>query len=95
MTQEEFKERMNALNVKLDVIKNEIRELQKDFAATYPIQKGDKCVNENGVTCWLSRIVFIGLYATTPLLLINYSRKEGTRSKREEYYYGELTKVEQ
>lgn len=95
MKQEVFEERMSALNVKLNVIKNEIRELQEDFVATYPIQPGDKCVDENGTTCWLSRIVFTSKYATEPSFLVNYSRKDGTRSKREEYFWGKLTKVEQ
>lgn len=95
MKQEVFKERMDALNVKLRVIENEIRELQEEYIATYPIQPGDKCINENGVTCWLSRIVFIGIYETKPSFLVNYSRKDGTRSKRDEYFFGKLTKVEQ
>lgn len=95
MKQEVFKERMDALNVKLRVIENEIRELQEEYIATYPIQPGYKCINENGVTCWLSRIVFIGIYETKPSFLVNYSRKDGTRSKRDEYFFGKLTKVEQ
>lgn len=95
MKQEVFKERMDALNVKLRVIENEIRELQEEYIATYPIQPGDKCINENGVTCWLSRIVFIGIYETKPSFLVNYSRKDGIRSKRDEYFFGKLTKVEQ
>ncbi len=95
MKQEVFKERMDALNVKLRVIENEIRELQEEYIATYPIQPGDKCINENGVTCWLSRIVFTNTYATKPSFLVNYSRKDGTRSKHDEYFGGKLTKVEQ
>ena len=48
MKQEVFKERLDALNVKINVIENEIRELQEVFAATYPIQpvhKRIKCIN--------------------------------------------------
>ena len=95
MKQDVFKERLDALNVKRQVIENEIRELQEDFVADYPIKSGDKCVNENGVTCWLSRMVFVSTFASNPSFLINYPRKDGTRSKREEYYYGKLTKAEQ
>ena len=95
MKQEVYKERMDALNVKLRVIENEIRELQEEYIATYPIQPGDKCINENGVTCWLRRIVFTSTYATKPSFLVNYSRKDGTRSKHDEYFGGKLTKVEQ
>lgn len=94
MTQEEFKRRIRALSEKIMAIRQEMKDLQDEYIACYPIQPGDKCVNENGTTCWLSRIVFSGCERTYPLFLINYPKKDGTRSKREEYYFGKLTKVE-
>lgn len=36
MKQEVFQERMDALNVKLRVVENEIKELQEEYIATYP-----------------------------------------------------------
>ena len=89
-----FIERMGALNVKLRVIENEIRELQEEYIATYPIQSGDKCINEEDVQCWLSRIVFKNINPTRPLFLVNYPKMDGNRSKQEEFYFGKLTKVE-
>lgn len=94
MKQEVFQERMDALSVKPRVVENEIRELQEEYIATYPIQPGDKCIDENGKPCWLSRIVFANIYSTHPLFLVNYPKMDDTRSKQEEYVYGKLTKVE-
>ncbi len=94
MKQEIFQERMDALSVKLRVVENEIRELQEEYIATYPIQPGDKCINENDVQCWLSRIVFKNINPARPLFLVNYPKMDNTRSKQEEFVYGELTKIE-
>lgn len=94
MKQEVFKERMDALNVKLRVIENEIRELQEEYIATYPIQPGDKCIDVNDTPCWLSRIVFKNMYPARPLFLVNYPKMDDTRSKQEQFYFGKLTKVE-
>ena len=94
MKQEVFQERMDALNVKLRVVENEIKELQEEYIATYPIQPGDKCINENDVQCWLSRIVFKNINPARPLFLVNYPKMDNTRSKQEEFVYGELTKIE-
>ncbi|WP_337385853.1 hypothetical protein [Prevotella sp.] len=94
MTQEEFEKRMSVLKGKEMAIQQEIRNLQDEYLVSYPIQPGDKCVNENGTTCWLSRVVFTSCYQTSPLHLINYPKMDGTRSKREEYYFNKLTKVE-
>ena len=94
MKQEVFQERMDALSVKLREVENEMRELQEEYIANYPIQPGDKCINENDTQCWLSRIVFANIYSTHPNFLVNYPKMDGTRSKQEQYVYGKLTKVE-
>ena len=94
MKQEVFQERMDALSVKLREVENEMRELQEEYIANYPIQSGDKCINENDTPCWLSRIVFANIYSTHPHFLVNYPKMDGTRSKQEQYVYGKLTKVE-
>lgn len=93
MTQEEFKKRMKALIDKEMAILQEKRNLQNEYLASYPLQQGDKCINEEGTTCWLSRVVFTSNIQTRPYHLINYPKKDGNRSKREEYYFGKLTKV--
>lgn len=93
MTQEEIKERLRALVNKKKVINLEIEKLQDEYIASCPLQPGDKCINEEGTTCWLSRVVFTSNIQTRPFHLINYPKKDGTRSKREEYYFGKLTKV--
>ena len=94
MKQEVFQERMDALSVKLREVENEIRELQNEFVKTYPIQPGDKCIDENGTPCWLSRIVFVSTYSHRPLFFVNYPKMDDTRSKREDCVYGKQTKVE-
>ena len=94
MKQEVFQERMDALNVKLRVVENEIRELQEEYIATYPIQPGDKCIDENGTPCWLSRIAFVSIFYHRPLFYVNYPKKDDTRSKQENCVYDKLTKVE-
>lgn len=94
MKQDVFQERMNALSVKPRVVENEIRELQEEYIATYPIQPGDKCIDENGKPCCLNRIVFLSTYSHRPLFLVNYLKKDGTRSKLKVCVYGKLTKVE-
>lgn len=93
MTQEEFKKRMKALIDKEMAIQQEKRNLQNEYLASYPLQPGDKCINEVGTTCWLSRVVFTSSNQTRPYHLINYPKMDGTRSKREEYYFDKLTKV--
>ena len=93
MTQEEFEKRMSVLKGKEMAIQQEIRNLQDEYLVSYPIQPGDKCINEEGTTCWLSRVVLTSSNQTRPYHLINYPKMDGTRSKREEYYFGKLTKV--
>lgn len=94
MTQEEFRKRMKALLDKETAIRKEKDNLQNEYLASYPIQPGDKCVDESGSLCWLNRTVFLGYRNTRPYYLINYPKTDGTRSKREKYYFGKLTKVE-
>ena len=94
MTQEEFRKRMKALLDKENAIQQEKKNLQNKYLASYPLQPGGKCINEVGITCWLNRVVFMSSSQTRPFHLINYPKKDGTRSKKEEYYFGKLTKVE-
>lgn len=93
MNQEVFEERLEALYDKRQAIEKDIRELQKSFVDDYPIKSDDKCVDEKGTICWLCRVMFCSTYATEPTFLVNYSRKNGTRSKCGVYYSGNLTKV--
>ena len=53
MTQEEFKERLTVLVDKKNAIKQEIKKLQDEYLANYPIQPGDMCVEK--------KVSFVGL----------------------------------
>lgn len=93
MTKEEFEKRMSALNKKRVAITQEMRNLQDEYVSSYPIKFGDKCVDEQGKICWVVDMRFWGAESTLMRILVNPAKKDGTRSKREEYAYGEVTKV--
>lgn len=93
MTKEEFEKRMSALYEKRVAITREMKNLQDEYVSNYPIKPGDKCVDEQGRICWLCRISFWNSSSTSPQILVNYTKMDGTRSKREQYAYGEVTKV--
>lgn len=93
MTKKEFEKRMSALNEKQDAIRQEMVKLQEDYISNYPVKPGDKCVDEQGKICWVIDMRFWEASSTWMRILVNPAKKDGTRSKREEYAYGEVTKV--
>ncbi len=95
MTKKEFEKRMNALNEKQDAIRQEMVKLQVDYISSYPVKPGDKCVDEQGKICWVVDIRFWEASSTWMRILVNPAKKDGTRSRREEYAYGELTKIQE
>lgn len=47
----------------------------------------------DGKVCWVSKIYFYDLSTTYLQFMVNYTKKDGTRSNREQYAWG-VTKVE-
>lgn len=84
MTQEEFKERLTALVDKKNAIKQEIKKLQDENLANYPIQPGDMCVDKEGRFYWVDRLLFWDTSATSPTIFAYRQKKDGTLHKRSE-----------
>ena len=93
MTKKEFEKRMSALKEKHFAITQEMVQLQNEYISGYPVKPGDKCVDERGKICWVCGMRFWEASSTFMRILVNPAKKDGTRSKREEYAYGEVTKV--
>lgn len=93
MTEEDFRKQMRALNEKEMEIAHQKYELQRQYLKEYPIQINDKCVDSNGKVCWVCKIHFYDTSATYPRFTVNYAKKDGTRSNREQNAW-EITKVE-
>lgn len=93
MIEEDFVKQMRALNEKEMGIAYQKYELQRQYLKEYPLQVNDKCVDRDGKVCWISKIYFYDLSATFPHFTVNYAKKDGTRSNREQHAWG-LTKVE-
>lgn len=90
MTQEEFEKRMSVLKDKSMAIQQEIGKLQDEYLVSYPVQPNDMCVDENGKVCWISRMSFSKDNPERVNIMANYQKKDGTRSKREQYLYNKI-----
>lgn len=95
MTKEEFKRVMSSLNVERNTIESEMRKMQQKYADSYPIKEGDVCTDENGNKCWFKRLQFTHVGADYAIAIVNYPKKDGTRSNRDLHACGKLTKVEE
>lgn len=94
MEKEEFEKSLKVLLERKNDVEREIKELQRSYIAGHPIQPGDACKDERGKLCWLSRMYFPYVESRTPDIMVNYERKDGTRSNRDQHAYGELVKIE-
>lgn len=94
MTQEEFEKRMSVLKGKRMAIEREIKNLQKEYLSSYPIQPNDKCIDSEGKVYWISRLIFATPNSINVHCMVNYQNKDDSRSKREQYYFGKITKIE-
>ena len=94
MTQEEFEKRMSVLKDKSRAIEREIKNLQNEYLSSYPIQPNDKCIDREGRVFWISRLIFATPHSINVHCMVNYQNKDGSRSKREQYYFGKITKIE-
>lgn len=92
MTEKDFEKQMRALNEKEREIARQKYELKKQYIEEYPIQVDDKCVDHDGKVCWISNIRFLSESSTSMYFLVNYPKKNGERSNREQYAW-EVTKV--
>lgn len=93
MTQEEFKNRMSVLKNKSVAIEREIKNLQNEYLSSYPIQPNDKCIDSEGKVYWISRLILATPNSINVHCMVNYQNKDGSRSKREQYYFGKITKI--
>ena len=93
MTKKEFENCMSALNEKRNAITQEMIQLQNEYISSYPVKIGDKCTDEQGKICWVCDMRFFEASSTWMRILVNPVNKNGTRSKREQYAYGEVTKI--
>ena len=95
MTKEEFEKRMRVLKGKSVAIEREMKNLQNEYISSYPIQPNDKCIDSEGKVYWISRLIFSTPQSINVHCLVNYQNKYGLRSKREQYYFGKITKIEE
>lgn len=94
MTQEEFKNRMKALIDKEMAIRQEKRDLQNEYLASYPLQPGDKCVDKEGKFYWVDRLLFWDTSSISPTIFAYPQKKDGTLYKRSEQVSNDgITKI--
>lgn len=92
---DEIKERLRALVSKKNAIKQEIKKLQDECLANYPIQPGDMCVDTEGRVCWVDRLSFWDTSSISPAIFVYYQKKDGTRYKRSKQVITKsITKIE-
>lgn len=95
MTKEEFKKVMDVLNAKHNIIETEMRKMQQAYIDSYPIKDGDVCKDSAGRKCWFKYLKFDRVGADNAITVVNYPKKDGTRSNRDIYVYDELAKMEE
>ena len=90
MTQKEFEKHMAVLEDKRIAIRREMQNMQAEYIANYPIQPDDR----KGQICWVKELLFWNDLSTRLIILVNYTNKDGSRSKRGRYIYdGDITKL--
>ena len=87
MTREEFEKSMDELKYKEAAVRREMRVLQNKYVSEYPIHPDDKCVDIDGKVCWLVKLSFTSYDSVFEGFIVNYAKKDGTRSKQEKYVY--------
>ena len=94
MTKEEFEKHMKVLDDKRIAIQQEMTNMQAEYIANYPIQPDDKCVDKEGKICWVKKLLFWTDLSTRLIIVVNYTNKDGSRSKRGYYLFdGYITKL--
>lgn len=95
MNKEQFTIVMDALVKQHESLESDMRKAQKAFIDEYPIKEGDKCVDGDGKVCWIKRIQFNSVTSKTPDFVVNYAKKDGTRSNRDLHAYSGVAKIEE
>ena len=93
MTHKEFVAKMNELQDKKKEIERMQTELQVKYKKEYELQRGDKCIDENGKICWFVRLDFFASVREACIATVHYAKKDGTQSRVESYTWGKLTKI--
>ena len=90
-----FIDKRDKLNVRREVLLQEMEQLQEDYIKALPVKIGDKIIDEDGRVGWISRIVPYHspserfMRATLSLtIFFNMEKKDGTRDNREVYVHG-------
>lgn len=94
MEKEVLDKKVAELRSKIFELQNEIRQLQQQYIAEFPIKAGDKCVDGMGSPCWFVRVYFDGNMDSHQRFKVNYPKKDGTRSGHEQNCYSNLVKCE-
>ncbi len=94
MEKEVLDQKVAELRNKIVGLQNEIRQLQQQYIAEFPIKAGDKCVDGMGTPCWFVRVYFDSNMNSHQRFKVNYPKKDGTRSGHEQNCYSDLVKCE-
>ena len=93
MTYKEFVAKMNELQDKKKEIERMQTDLQEKYKKEYKLQRGDKCIDEEGKICWFERLVFFTSVKEACITQVKYAKKDGTPSGNERYTWSKLTKL--
>ena len=95
MNKKQFTQVMNALVKQHASLEADMRKAQQAFCEEYPIKEGDKCVDGDGKECWFKCLRFDSVTSRTPHVIVNYPKKDGSRSNRDLHAYTGVTKIEE
>lgn len=94
MEKEVLDKKVAELRDKIFELQGQIKQLQSQYIAEFPIKTGDKCVDYAGSPCWFVRVYFNDSMGSRQLFKVNYPKKDGTRSGHEQNCFGALIKCE-
>lgn len=83
MTHEEFKWKLSGLERQYNRILEEVENARREFSESYPLHKGDACIDPSGRKCYFGRISFFGLFGGGYSTYVNYKNNKGLLSKKE------------
>lgn len=93
MSKEEMIHLIEEKQQQLNTIRDEIQNIQKKYCEEYSLQPGDECLDARGNKCWFVKLDFYGSTSFIYQPVVNYPKKDGTKSKRNCAVYKEVTKV--
>jgi hypothetical protein len=94
MEKEVLDKKVKELHDKIFELQRQIKQLQSQYIAEFPIKAGDKCVDGKRSPCWFVRVYFDSNMNSLQYFKVNYPKKDGTRSGHEQNCYSDLVKCE-